>query len=86
MKHLPGTSFITNDTERSFIVPTTNGHTDLSILTPSGDDPAHLYIAEYENGNDEPISEVKLYSEEVKAARKLLNDPQSLQILQIEDD
>jgi hypothetical protein len=85
MKRLPDTTFITNDTERSFVIQKENGHTDLSVLVPSGSDPAHLCISSYENGKDEPVSEVRLYSEEVKVARKLLNDPVSIQILGIDD-
>lgn len=79
-------TFISNNVERSFVIPTTNGHTDLSVLVPSGDDPAHLCISSYENGRDEPISEIRLYSTEIKYARKLLNDPVSLQILGLDDD
>lgn len=86
MKRLPGTNFVTNDVERSCVIQKEDGHTDLSVLVPVGSDPAHLCISSYENGRDEPISEVKLYSEEVKAARKLLNDPETLKILQIDED
>ena len=86
MKHLPNTTFITNDTERSFVISTENGHTDLSVLVSTGDDPAHLCISKYTDGSDDPISEIRLYSEEAKYARKLLNDPEALKILQIDED
>lgn len=85
--NLPNTTLITTDAERSLVVQKENGCTELSVLTSiSTDDPAHLNIAKYADGSDEPISEIKLCSDEIKAARKLLNDPVSLQILGIDED
>ena len=75
--------FITNDTEHSVTFQKDNGHTDFAVLVPAGDDPAHFLIADYMDGYDEPISQRKLYKEEVELARMLLNSPRSLQILNI---
>lgn len=84
MDNLPANvTFVTNDTEHSITFQTDNGHTDLAVLVPAGDDPAHFLIADYLDGYDEPLSQRKLYKEEIELARMLLNSPRSLQILGI---
>lgn len=65
--------FVKNDIEESFsYLDKDELRTNLSMLVASGDDPAHLSIAKYKDGQDEPVLEIKLYKEEQKLLKALL--------------
>jgi hypothetical protein len=62
MNNLPANvNYITNDTEQSFVIQNDNGHTDLSILSSAGSDPACICRAQYREGQESPISEEMLH-------------------------
>jgi hypothetical protein len=62
MDQLPSdVQYITNDTEQSFSYMKDGIRTNLSILSPSGDDPACICHFQCKDGIDEPLKDEKLH-------------------------
>jgi hypothetical protein len=62
MDELPANvTYVTNDTEQSFVYEKDGLRTNLSILSPAGNDPACICHAQYRDGIDAPLKDEKLH-------------------------
>jgi len=75
MNALPANvTYVTNDTEQSFSYMKDGIRTNLSILSPAGDDPACICHAQYDDGHDAPLKRemIHISSEEKGLLSELL--------------
>ncbi len=65
--------FVTNGTEKTFVYEKDGLRTNLSDLVSAGNnDPACICYAQYKDGQDAPVVEIKFNEEEQEMLRKLL--------------